>query len=126
MNKLLKSFIIVLFGVSLGLIFYRKINLEFLQNKDLNKPTKVQIIKNQILKYKKPARIEVETYTQKYKKDIEDIKKIKIPMDTKANFYIQLQLFSDDTDEKSPLVLQMKFKDIKTNNLIQETSINVE
>lgn len=88
--------------------------------------TKALQFKKEIIKYKKPARVEIETYTKRYQNDIKDIKNLKIPIDENANFYVQVQLFSEDSDETSPLILQMKFKDIKTQNLIREESINLE
>lgn len=126
MNKYFKSIIIVLLGLALGAILYKKIKYNFTLNSQVGKPTKAQMIRSEILKFKKPARIEVETYTQKYQEEIADIKKIKVPMNNKSDFYIQIQIFSDDSDEKSPLVIQMKFKDVRSNNLIKETSLSIE
>jgi len=126
MNKYFKSIVIVLLGLALGAILYKKIKYNFTLNSQVDKPTKAQMIRSEILKFKKPARIEVETYTQKYQEEIADIKKIKVPMNNKSDFYIQIQIFSDDSDEKSPLVIQMKFKDVRSNNLIKETSLSIE
>lgn len=82
--------------------------------------------KKHLLKYKKPARVEIESFTKRYQKDIAEIKGLKIPMDENANFYMQIQLFSEDSDDSSPLVMQIKFKDIKSQSLIKEEGINLE
>jgi len=129
MNKHIKSFISILIGFAIGLLIYSKIKRDFLlKPKQLGnlESTKVLTVKKILLKYKQPARIEIETFTQKFKSEIEEIKKIKVPMNKSANFYMQIQLFSDDTDEKAPLILQIKFKNLKTNSLIKEESINLD
>ncbi len=86
------------------------------------KPTQVQKI---LAKFKKPSRVEVEVFTQKYSDEISDIKQIKTPLDKDSSFYIQMQLFSDDTDDGSPLIMQLKFKSIKNNSLLSEESYNL-
>lgn len=88
--------------------------------------TRALQVKKHILKYKKPVRVEIETFTKRYQNDIEEIKELKIPLDENSNFYLQVQLFSEDTDESSPLILQIKFKDLKSQALIKEDSINLE
>lgn len=83
-------------------------------------------VKHMIHTYKKPARAEIEIFTKRYQNEIAEIRKIKILTDKNATFYMQIQLFSDDEDPTAPLIVQIKFKDIKTNSLIKEESINLE
>lgn len=127
MLNLVKNLCIVFISVAIGLMLYSRIKKEYAQDK-FNKEvyTRALQVKKYILKYKKPARVEIETFTKRYQKDIEDIKELKIPIDENSNFYMQVQLFSEDTDENSPLILQIKFKDLKTQALIKEESINLE
>ena len=86
-------------------------------------------VKKMILKYKKPARIEVQNFVKsadsRFQKDIQDIKNLKIALDTNSNYYIELQMFTDESDLKAPLVIQCRFLDAKSKNLIQEQSLNL-
>ena len=57
-------------------------------------------IKARILKYDKPARVEVINYIKNpnhlFQKDINDIKKIKVPLNKDSKSYIKIQFFVDD------------------------------
>lgn len=127
MLNLVKNICIVFISVALALLVYTRIKKEHAADQ-IHKEvyTRALQVKKYILKYKKPARVEIEIFTKRYQKDIEDIKDLKIPLDENSNFYMQVQLFSEDTDESSPLILQIKFKDLKTQALIKEDSINLE
>ncbi len=94
-----------------------------IEKNEMQKPS--QLILIALAKYKKPVRIEIETFTDKYKDEIKEIRKLKIALDQQSKHYTIVQLFSDDTDEKSPLVAQIQFKDAKTNNLLNEESLNL-
>ncbi len=87
-------------------------------------------IKNQIMKYQKPARIEIVNYIKNpdhlFQKDIEDIKKLKIPLNKDSDHYIKIQFFVDETDATAPLMGQFFIFDTKTDNLIKEDSIKFE
>lgn len=127
MTNLIKNLCILFIGFSIGLMVYSRLKKEMVtqeNKKEVN--TRALQVKKIILKYKKPASIEIETFTQKFKQDIEDIKKLKLPMDKESNFYMQVQLFSDDSDQNAPLVVQIKFKDLKTQALLKEESANLE
>lgn len=127
MLNLVRNLCIVFISIAIALLVYTRIKKEYAthqKNKEIY--TRALQVKKHILKYKRPVRVEIETFTKRYQKDIEDIKQLKIPLDENSNFYMQVQLFSEDTDESSPLVLQIRFKDLKTQALIQEDSINLE
>ena len=127
MTNLLKNLCIVFIGFAIGLMFYSRLKKEYVQQKaeqELN--TKALQVKKLLLKYKKPARIEIQSFTKRFANDVADIKKLKIPMDQNSNFYMEVELFSDDTDETAPLIVQIRFKDIKTQAQIKEESINLE
>lgn len=127
MLNLVKNLCIIFIAVAIGLLLYTRVKKEYVADiKQKQDYTRALQVKKEIIKYKKPARVEIETFTKRYQKDLEEIKALKIPIDETANFYVQVQLFSEDTDESSPLILQMKFKDIKTQNLIREESLNLK
>lgn len=127
MLNLVKNICIIFIAFAIGLMLYSRAKKEYAANK-MHKEvyTRALQVKKEIIKYKKPVRVEIETFTKRYQEDIEDIKALKIPLDENAGHYMQVQLFSEDTDESSPLILQIKFKDIKSNALIKEESINLE
>lgn len=127
MLNFIKNLCIIFIAVAIALLAYTRLKKEYAAEK-FNKEvyTRALQVKKHILKYKRPARVEIETFTKRYQKDIEEIKDLKIPLDENAKFFMQVQLFSEDTDESSPLILQIKFKDLKTQALIQEDSINLE
>jgi hypothetical protein len=125
--NLVKNLCIVFISIAIALLIYTRIKKEQVADKKHKETyTRALQVKKYIIKYKKPARIEIESFTKRYQKDIEEIKNLKIPMDQNSNFYMQVQLFSEDTDETSPLILQIKFKDLKNQALIKEESINLE
>lgn len=127
MLNLVKNLCIVFTAVAIALLLYTRLKKEYTTDpKHKQDYTRALQVKNEIIKYKKPSRVEVETFTKRYQEDIKDIKALKIPLDKKAGHYMQVQLFSEDTDETSPLILQIKFKDVKSNALIKEESINLE
>ena len=124
MSKLIKSAAIIL--IVLTTILVVKKNTFFNNQKEVSQLQKpADLILTTLAKYKKPVRIEIETFTDKYKDEIKEIRKIKVALDGQSKYYAIIQLFSDDTDEKSPLVGQIQFKDAKTNNLLNEESLNL-
>ena len=127
MLNLVKNLCIVFIAVAIALLLYTRVKKEYAaEQKHKQDYTRALQVKKEIIKYKKPARVEIETFTKRYQKDLEEIKALKIPLDENAGHYMQVQLFSEDTDETSPLILQIKFKDVKNNGLIKEESINLE
>jgi hypothetical protein len=83
-------------------------------------------LKNFLQRYNKPVRIEVTSLTQRYSADADEIKKLKLPTDQKSKFYISINLFTDETDSQAPLVAQIKFMDVATENKLSEENINLE
>ena len=128
MNKLVTRFIkivifvLFIFGVSL-----------LLKNKYLRKKntvvethSKSLALKKYLLKFQKPQRIEIAGLSENFQKDILEIKKLKIPQDPNSDFYIHIELFSDESDPTAPLIAQIRFLDLKTDNTQKEESINLE
>lgn len=127
MLNFVKNLCIIFISIAIALLIYSRLKQELQADQKNQKTyTRALQVKKYILKYKQPARIEIESFTKRYQKDIEEIRNLKIPMDKNSNFYMLVQLFSEDTDENSPLILQIKFKDIKNQALIKEESINLE
>ena len=91
-----------------------------------NSNPKALALKKFLLAYNKPERVEIFDYTQKYKKDVHEILEMKISTDPNSNFYVTIQFFTDENDKSAPLVAQIRFLDIKSDNLIKEQSINLE
>jgi hypothetical protein len=122
-----RTLCVILIGIAIGLISYKKFKHRTQQKTIIE--TNALAVKKLLLKFKKPARIEVQSYVKnektKFKKDIQDIKQLKVFLDPNSNFFIELQLFTDENDPQAPLVVQCRFLDIKTQNLIQEQSINL-
>lgn len=91
-----------------------------------NNNPKALALKKYLLAYNKPERVEIFNYTKRYDKDVNEILDMKIATDPNSNFYITIQFFTDETDQKAPLVAQIRFLDIKSDNLVKEQSINLE
>ena len=87
-------------------------------------------VRQQIEKYQKPARVEIVNYIKNpdhlFQKDIEEIKKLKLPLNKSSAHYIKIQFFVDETDATAPLMGQFFIFDSKTDNLIKEDSIKFE
>ena len=85
-----------------------------------------QILKSYLVKNEKPQRVEVVNLSQRYENEVNEIKKLKIPQDKNSKFYISIQFFTDEADQKAPLIAQVRFIDIKSGNTIKEESLNLE
>jgi hypothetical protein len=83
-------------------------------------------LKSYLLGIKKPQRIEFTNLSQRYEKQIQSFKQLKIPQDKNSDFYISIQFFTDEGDNTAPLVAQIRFIDIKSGNTTKEESINLE
>ena len=120
--------IIVTVLVILGLFLMLKNNLT-LPNKSQQQEElspKSLALKNHLIKYQKPKRIELTGLSERFSREIQEIKRLKIPQNAQAEFYLTIQLFTDETDPKAPLIAQIRFIDIKSGNAIKEESINLE
>ncbi|MBY0553071.1 hypothetical protein K2P97_00990 [bacterium] len=91
-----------------------------------SKNPKVRVLKKFLADYGKPERVEIFNYTKKFDQDVNEILNTKISTDPVSEFYITIQFFTDENDEKAPLVAQIRFLDVTTDNLKKEVSINLE
>lgn len=87
---------------------------------------KALALKKYLLGFNKPVRVEIINLTEKFTPDVEEIKKISLPLDPQSKFYVRIQFFTDESDDAAPLVAQIRFLDVKTDNLVKEESINLE
>ena len=91
-----------------------------------NNNPKALALKKFLLGFNKPARVEIINLTDKFAGDVEEIKTMTLPLNPESHFYVRIQFFTDETDEKAPLVAQIRFLDVKSDNLMKEQSINLE
>ncbi len=126
-SNFIRSFLVSIMGLTIAFLAYQRLKDEWTQNQ--LKDTNALQVKKYLLKYKKPARVEIQNYVRspqnKYQKDIREIKSLKIFLDENSDFYIELQLFTDEQDPKAPLVVQFRFLSTKNKNLIREESLNL-
>ena len=115
-------FILFIFGVSL--ILKSKYQRE--KAVAIESHSKSLVLKKYLLKFQKPQRIEIAGLSEHFQKDILEIKKLKIPQDPNSDFYVHIELFSDESDSTAPLIAQIRFLDLKTDNTRKEESINLE
>lgn len=131
MKKIFAVFLILAGAalVFINVIYYEDQNIKPKVVKDRNSKIVVDI-KQKINSFKTPARVEVRNYIKdpnhRYQTDVEQVKKVKIKLDPKSDFYLELNLFTNESDDLAPLVAQFLLFDIKTQNLIQEENINLE
>jgi len=125
--KALVKLIVVLCVVAGGYVLYTSQNEKgsAVEEEAVTNP-KAAALKTFLVKYKKPLRVEVTSLTERFKDDAEEIKKLKLPLDPKSTYYIAINLFTDETDSQAPLVAQIKFMDIATENKLSEENINLE
>jgi hypothetical protein len=125
--KLVLKLIVVLCVIAGGYVLYtgQKEKGPAVEDEAVANP-KAAALKTFLAKYKKPQRVEVTNLTQRFADDAEEIKKLKLPLDPKSTYYIAINLFTDETDSQAPLVAQIKFMDIATENKLSEENINLE
>lgn len=90
------------------------------------KNPKAATLKKFLIAQKKPVRVEIVGLTKRFEKDVDEIKKLKIPLDKKSDFYMSISFFTNESNDTSPLVAQIRFVDLATGNLLKEESINLE
>lgn len=122
MKHRLIAFLISIVAV-VGLFFLIATPNQFYKKESLSSGS--VILKNYLLKLPKPQRIEVFSYTEKFKKEVTELKKMKIPQDKNSNVYFTIQFFTDEDDPKAPLIAQVRVYDLKTQNLQKEESLNL-
>lgn len=86
-------------------------------------------VKQKMTSFIAPARVEVRNYIKdekhKYQNDVSQIKKIKIKLNPKSNFYLELNLFVNESDAEAPLIAQFLLFDAASHNLIQEENLSL-
>ena len=126
-SNMIRSILVIIMGLAIAFLAYMQFQEKWTQSKYKN--TKALQVKKYFLKYKKPARVEFQNYVRspqnKYQKDIQEIKSLKLFLDEKSDFYVELQLFTDELDTTAPLVAQFRFLSTKNKNLLREESINL-
>ena len=103
-----------------------KPNLNSLKKTSVAEQSKTETLKKYLLSIDKPQRIEIINLSQRFENDVNQIKKIKISQDKKSNFYLSIQFFTDESDEKAPLIAQIRFIEIQSGNTIKEDSLSLE
>jgi len=88
--------------------------------------SKAMMLKQYLQAEDKPVRIEVIDYTQRFKSDVDEIKKMKVALDPKSHFYLKIQFFTDESDKEAPLIAQISFIELPSQNLIKEESLNLD
>jgi hypothetical protein len=88
--------------------------------------SKASLLKKYLIKNEKPQRVEIVNYSQRFEKDVAEIKKLKVPLDSHSKFYVTVQFFTDESDPQAPLIAQVRFIDLSSGNQIKEESINLE
>ncbi len=87
---------------------------------------KALALKKYLIKFNKPQRVEVTSLTQRMQSDATEVKKVTVALDQNSNFYISIDLFTDENDPSAPLIAQVKFFDIATQNKLKEENIDLE
>ena len=123
-QALLKIAILVCVLGGSYLIYQSRVAKRQLQEESRNE--KAIILKKYLLTYKKPQRIEIFSYTERFQKDVEDIKQMNVPLDQNSDIYMTIQFFTDEHDKDAPLVAQVRFMDTKSDNMLKEESINLQ
>lgn len=132
MNTIIQTIIrlVILACLAGGVYFIMQIREEKIAHKkaieEESKNPKVRVLKKFLADYGKPERVEIFNYTKKFDQDVNEILNTKISTDPVSEFYITIQFFTDENDEKAPLVAQIRFLDVTTDNLKKEVSINLE
>lgn len=98
-------------------------------NSNVLENSKVEIIKKKLQEMGAPQRVELRSYIKdhnsRYKKDVDDIRNLKVKLDYESAFYIEINLFTDEASLTAPLTARVMKLDIRNNNLIEETNINL-
>ena len=123
------KFFVVLFIIAGAWLIYKSDTFQKNEQKvDESAQLSIQanMLRVHLLKYSSPQKVQINNLTQRLDANVEEIKKIKIPLKPDAAFYISVDLFTDEHDEAAPLVAQIQFLDSKSDNKIKEESINLE
>ena len=124
-QNLLKILILVCLILSLSFVLksYVTENKTIIGNPKFTRASKlITYLKS----YKKPKKIEFYSHTEKYNNEVLALQKLQMPTDPNSKFYISIQFFTDENDDLTPLIAQIRFFDANTDNLIKEQSINLD
>jgi len=126
-TNFIRTLCIILIGLVIVFISYKKISAS--KKNKMTVETNAILVKKFLLKYKKPEHVEIQNFVNnprnKFSNDIQDIKNLKLFLDKNSNYYIELQIFTDENDAKAPLVVQFRFLEVSSKNLIKEDSLNL-
>lgn len=110
-----------------GAILYRNQNEATRSGEEEQLSPQARALKQYFSKLgKKPKKVQVFNFTKRLDKEVEEIKKMKIPMDASSQYYVAVELFTDENDKDAPLVAQIKFMEVTSDNMFKEESINLE
>lgn len=101
---------------------------EVVTHKKVENPN-ITIIRNKLNSYNEINRVEIRNYIKDvrhpYQTDINLIKKMKTHLSAHGKKYLELNFFTNETDDKAPLVAQFILIDEKTKNVLEESSLNL-
>lgn len=123
-NGFFKLIILGCFILGSFLIYTSRQEQQNFQQQNTN--SKALSLKKYLIKFNKPQKVEIFNLTERLKKDVEEIKKINISLDPHSKFYISIDLFTDENDTSAPLIAQIKFFEVASDNKIKEENINLE
>ena len=127
LSSILKFIVVILIAGGAWFLFNSGRSItEKKQDDSVQYSPQANLLRKQLLKYSSPQKVQINNLTQRLSGDVEEIKKIKIPLKSDSTFYISIDLFTDEHDVAAPLVAQIQFLDSKTDNKIKEESINLE
>ena len=121
---LMKLIVLVFVVFGAYLIYTSQSEKAAVQQSYTNK--KALAFKKFLIKFQKPQRIEINNLTKRMASDVEEVKKVTAALDPNSNFYMSIDLFTDENDPDAPLVAQVKFFDIATQNKMREVNVNLE
>lgn len=124
-NAILKLIILGCFFGGAYFIWQSQTETQKTQLQEIKNP-KAIVLRSYLMKFNKPQKIEISSYTQRYENDVNEIKQMRVPLDEASTFYMTIQFFTDENDTAAPLVAQIRFMDTKSDNMVKEESINLE
>ena len=124
LNLISKIIIISCIAIGSILIYNSEQEKKNFQIENVN--SKAITLKKYLLRFNRPQKVEIFNLTERLKADVEEIKKISLPLDPNSQFYVSIDLFTDENDSQAPLIAQVKFFEISTNNKLKEENLNLE
>lgn len=124
-TRFIKLAIVILCFVGFAILIKNRFEKESVKSEEVSLNSKALVLKNYLLKFQKPQRVELTGLSNRFAREIKEIKKLKISQDLQSDFYITIQLFTDESDTSAPLIAQIRFVDLKSGNSVKEESINL-